>query len=82
MSIDKDYRVLIHHGDTLLATYTLHTEFEDGEYVDVSSTHISGEPNDDPIEDKAVELILEANTANGKESINEFTVEWHLLISQ
>lgn len=35
MSIDKDYRVLIHYGDMLLATYTLHTEFEDGEYIDV-----------------------------------------------
>ncbi|MES9973305.1 MAG: hypothetical protein ABW094_03525 [Candidatus Thiodiazotropha sp.] len=79
MSIDKDYKVLIHHGDTLLASYTLHTEYEDGEYIDVSSSHIFGEPNDDPIEDKAVEVILEAETASGRESIDEYTVEWHLI---
>ena len=78
MSIDKDYKVLIRHGDTLLATYILHTEFEDGEFVDVSSIHIAGEPYDDPIEDEAVELILESGAANGKEPINEYTVEWHL----
>ena len=40
MSIDKDYKVLIHLGDMLIAAHTLHTEFEDGEYVDVSITHI------------------------------------------
>ena len=79
MSIDKDYKVLIHHGDRLLTSYTLHTEFEDGDFIDVSSTHIVGEPNDDPIEDEAVELILEADTASGKETIDEYTVEWHLI---
>jgi hypothetical protein len=79
MSIDKDYRVLIHHGDTLLATYALHTEFEDGEFIDVSSTYTVGEPNDDPIEDEAIEAILEADTAHGKEAINDYTVEWFLL---
>ena len=79
MSIDKDYRVLIHHGDTLLATYNLHTEFEDGEFIDVSSRHTAGEPNNDPIEDEGVEVILEADTAHGKESINDYTVEWFLL---
>jgi len=79
MSIDKDYKVLIHGGDTLLASYTLHTEFEDGEFIDVSSTHMSSEPNYDPIEDEAVELILEADMASGKETINGYTVEWHLI---
>ena len=79
MSIDKDYKVSIHLGNMLLASYTLHTEFENGEFIDVSSTHMNGEPNNDPIEDEAVELILEADTASGKETINEYTVEWHLI---
>ncbi len=79
MSIDKNYRVLIHCGDVLLATYTLHTEFKDGEFIDVSSTYTVGEPNDDPIEDEAVEVILEAASAHGKETINDYTVEWFLL---
>ena len=79
MSIDKDYKVLIHLGDSLIASYTLHTEFEDGEYVDVSSIHTVGEPIADPLEDEAIELILEADTESGKETINEYTVEWHLI---
>ena len=79
MSVDKDYKVTIHLGDMLLAAYTLHTEFEDGEFIDVTSTHIDGEPDNDPIEDEAVDLILEANTASGKETVNEYTVEWHLI---
>ena len=79
MSIDKDYRVLIHQGDMLLATYTLHTEFEDGEFIDVSSTHTAGDPYDDPIEDEAVDVILKADTAHGKEVIKDYTVEWFLL---
>ena len=79
MSIDKNYRVLIHHGDTLLATYTLHTEFEDGEFVDVSSSYTVGEPDNDPIEDEAVEVILKAGAAHGKETIDGFTVEWFLI---
>lgn len=79
MSTDKDYKVLIHLGDMLLSSYTLHTEFEDGEYVDVSSTHLIGEPDNDPLEDEVIDLILEAGTASGKETINEYTIEWHLI---
>lgn len=79
MSIDKDYRVLIHHGDMLLATYTLHTEFENGEFVDVSATYTVGESNNDPIEGEAVEMILESDLAHGKETINDYIVEWFLL---
>ena len=66
MSIEKDYRVLIHREDELLATYTLHAEFEDGEYLDVSSSHVAGESNSDPVEDEAVELILKSETPHGK----------------
>ena len=79
MSIDKDYKVLIHLGDTLIASYTLHTEFEDDEYVDISSIHTAGEPNADPIEDEVTDLILEADSASGKETIHGYTVEWHLI---
>jgi len=79
MSIDKDYKVSIHLGEMLLASYTLHTEFEDGEFIDVSSTHIAGEPNNDPIEDEAVELILKTDTASGKDTVGDYTVEWHLI---
>ncbi len=79
MSIDKDYRVFVKRGDTLLATYNLHTEFENGEYVDVSSSVVVVEPDFDPIEDEAVELILGAGTAHGKEVINGYTVEWFLI---
>lgn len=79
MSIDKDYRVSIHLGEKLLASYTLHTEYEDGEYIDVSSTHTVGEPDHDPIEEEAVDAILEAETAHGKEVINGYTLEWFLL---
>lgn len=79
MSTDKDYKVLIQHGDTPFISCTLHTEFEDGEFIDVSSTHLAGEPDSHPIVDEAIDLILEANTASGKETINEYTVEWHLL---
>lgn len=79
MSIDKDYRVMIHRGDTLLATYTLHTEFEDGEFVDVSSSYTVGEPDSDPIEEEAVEAILKIESAHGKENINGYTLEWFLL---
>ena len=79
MSIDKDYKVLIHLDDTLIASYTLHTEFEDGEYIDVSSIHTVGEPNVDPIEDEVTDLILESDTASGKETIDVYTVEWHLI---
>ena len=79
MSIDKDYKVLIYLGDRLLASYTLHTEFEDGEYVDVSLIHTVGEPFNDPLEDEAIDLILETGTASGKETINEYTVEWHII---
>jgi len=79
MSIDKDYKVSIHLSEMLLASYTLHTEFENGEYMDVSSTHMVGEPNNDPLEDEAVDLILEAGTSSGKETIDIYTVEWHLI---
>ena len=79
MSIDKDYKVMIYLKDNLLATYTLHTEFEDGEYVDVSASYTGGEPSNDPIEDEAVEAILKAGTAYGKKNINGFTLEWFLL---
>ena len=79
MSIDKDYRVMIHRGDTLLATYILHTEFEDGEFVDVSSSYTVGEPDSDPIEEEAVEAILKTEAAHGKENINGYTLEWFLL---
>ena len=79
MSIDKDYKVLIHLGDMLFTSFTLHTEFEDGEFIDVSSTHIAGEPDDAPIVDEAIELILKTDTASGKETINEYTIEWHLI---
>ena len=79
MSIDKDYKVMIHLGEILLASYTLHTEFEDGECVDISTSQIVGEPDNDPLEDEAVDLILEADSPSGKETIKEYTVEWHLI---
>lgn len=79
MNIDKDYRVMIHLGDKLLATYTLHTEFEDGEYVDISSSYTVGEPSMDPIEEKAVETILRTEVAHGKEVIDGYTLEWFLV---
>lgn len=79
MSTDKDYRVMIYLGDELIATYTLHTEFEDGEYVDVSSSFTAGEPSHDPIEEEAVEAILKNDSAYGKENINGYTLEWFLL---
>lgn len=79
MSIDKDYKVMIHLGEMLIASYTLHTEFEDGEYVDVSSCHMVGEPDNDPLEDEAIDLILESDGPSGKETINDYTVEWHLI---
>lgn len=77
--MDKDYRVMIHRGDTLLATYTLHTEFDDGEFVDVSSSYTLGEPDSDPIEEEAVEVILKTEAAHGRENINGYTLEWFLL---
>lgn len=79
MSVDKDYKVMVHRGDTLLATYTLHTEFEDGEFVDVSSSYTVGEPDMDPIEDESVEMILETEAAHGKQTINGYTLEWFLI---
>ncbi len=79
MSIDRDYRVMIHLGDSLLATYTLHTEFEDGEFIDVSATYTVGEPNSDPIEEEAVKTILESEASYGKQEINGYTLEWFLL---
>lgn len=79
MSIDKDYRVLIHLGDMLITTYNLHTEFENGEFVGVSSSHTDSESFNNPIEDEDIDAILEAGTAHGKEAINGYTVEWFLL---
>lgn len=79
MSIDRDYRVMIHRGEELIATYTLHTEFENGEYVEVSSSYMVGEPDYDPIEEEAVEAILQNESAHGKECINGYTLEWFLL---
>lgn len=79
MSVDKNYRVIIRHGDNILATYTLHTEFEAGEYIDVSSTTIVGEPNNDPLEDEAIDVVLKVGTAHGKEDVQGFTVEWFLI---
>ena len=79
MSVDKDYRVMIHSGDTLLATYTLHTEFENGEFVDVSSSYTVGEPDSDPIEEEAVDTILKSEAAHGKKTINGYTLEWLLI---
>jgi hypothetical protein len=79
MSIDKNYRVMVHLGDILLATYTLHTESQDGEMLDVSSSYTVGEPDQDPVEEEAVETILETEAAHGKKVINGYTVEWFLI---
>ena len=78
MSVDKQYRVLIHSGDKLLCTFTLNTEWGD-EFIDVSSTFTDGEPNDESLVDEAVDVILEAESAHGKESINGCTLEWFLI---
>ncbi|PCM43423.1 hypothetical protein [Marinobacter sp. ANT_B65] len=79
MSLDKDFRVSIYKNEALLCTYELHTEFEDDEYVDVSSRHTSGEPFDDPLEDEAIDLILESGLDSGVGIVQGFKIEWVLL---
>lgn len=79
MSLDKDFRVSIYRHEALLCTYELHTEFEDGECVDVSSTHTSGEPFDDPLEDEAIDLILESGLDSGVGIVQGFKIEWILI---
>ena len=79
MSIDKDFRVLIYKRDELVATYQLHTVFEGGEYVDVSSCHSSGEPLDDPLEDEGIDVILDSGQDSGVGIAKGYKIEWRLL---
>lgn len=78
MDIDKDFRVLIYKGDELVSTYELHAEFKDGEYVDVSSSHSSGESLDDPLDDEGIDIILESGLDSGVGIAKGFKIEWKL----
>ncbi|MFG1496854.1 hypothetical protein ABMA57_09485 [Saccharospirillum sp. HFRX-1] len=79
MSIERDYKVLIYKADELVATYELHTELEDGEYVDVSSLHLDGLFTEDPLEDEGVNVILDSGLDSGVGIANGYKILWTLL---
>lgn len=79
MNIDKQYKVSIHAGESLICSFTLNTEWDDDEFTDVSVARMNHEPCNDMFTDEAIDIILKTESAHGKESVQGCALEWFLI---